>query len=43
MDNFKQFSLSTKESHYVFGGTSDDGITNGHCTPDPLGDAIRQG
>jgi|TARA_B110000503_G_scaffold29472_1_gene47268 hypothetical protein len=43
LNSFKNYQLAPKLKQTVFGGNADDGITNGNCTPDPLGDAIRNG
>ena len=42
LNDFSDFQLQTKAIKTVFGGTRDNGIMNGNCTPDPIGDEIRK-
>lgn len=42
LNDYSSFQLETKAAKTVFGGNGDNGIKNGNCTPDPLGDAIRK-
>ena len=42
LNNYRSFELSNKSKQTVLGGVNDNGIINGHCTPDPIGDEIRK-